>query len=133
MRLDAHAIATRSLTNRSKVTNDPHYLRGTRGRDGRTVQGRRRRDLVTIFINAIGGRAAASELQLVQIRKAAELTVAAETVRARVLVGDPAVNVADLVRLEGEARRAVRALGIKPQARAHVPMRERLAAAGELP
>jgi hypothetical protein len=133
MQHDANATAARSLTSRSKTTNDPHYLRGTRGRDGRTVQGRRRRDLVSIYLDALGGRAAVSELQLVGVRKAAELTTAAEAMRARVLAGDPAVNVDALVKLEGEARRAVRALGIKPQVRAHVPMRERLAAAGELP
>jgi len=82
------------------------------GRDGRSSQGRRRRDLVSIYLAALGGRVAVSELQLVQVRKAAELTVAAETVRAQVLAG-AAVNVDTLVKLEGEARRAVRALGVE--------------------
>jgi hypothetical protein len=126
MQPNTNASATRSLTTRSKLTNDP--LKFLRGRDGRTRQGRRRRDLVTIYINALGGRAAVSELQLVTVRKAAELTTAAETVRARVLTGD-ASDLDALVKLEGEARRAVRALGIKSQERAHVPLRERLAAA----
>ena len=53
-----------------------------------------------------------SELQLVQVRKAAELTTAAEAVRARVLGGDATADLHALVKLEGEARRAVRALGI---------------------
>ena len=52
------------------------------------AQWRRRRDLVAIFLDALGGRAAVSELQLVQVRKAAELATAAEAVRARVLAGD---------------------------------------------
>src|SRR6516162_6772267 len=46
------------------------------------AQSRRRRDLVAIFLDALGGRAVVSELQLVQVRKAAELTMAAEAVRS---------------------------------------------------
>jgi hypothetical protein len=38
--------------------------------------------LALIFLDALGGRAAVSELQLVQVRKAAELTTAAEAARA---------------------------------------------------
>jgi len=115
-------MSVRSL--QAKVTKDPFYLRASSGRgraDGRTVQEQRRRDLVAIYLEAIGGRAAASELALVQIRKAAELTCAAEAMRARVLAGDPAVSVDALVKLEGEARRAVRALGIKSGAPAKGP------------
>jgi hypothetical protein len=41
-----------------------------------------------IFLDALGGGAAVSELELVQVHKAAELTTAAEAVRARVLAGD---------------------------------------------
>jgi len=131
MQSDLQSIARRSLTNRSRVTNDPLYLRGTRGRDGRTVQGRRRRDLVSIYIDALGGRSVVSELQLVGVRKAAELTTAAEAVRAKVLAGDSTINLDALVKLEGEARRAVRALGIKSQGRPLIPLRERLAAMEE--
>ena len=58
-----------------------------------------------------------SELQLVQLRKAAELTTAAEAVRARVLAGDATADLDALVKLEGEARRAVRALNINTHAR----------------
>ena len=58
-----------------------------------------------------------SELQLVQVRKAAELTTAAEAVRARVLAGDAAMDLELLVKIEGEARRAVRALNLKTAAK----------------
>ena len=54
-----------------------------------------------------------SELELVQVHKAAELTTAAEAVRARVLAGDAAMDLELLVKIEGEARRAVRALNLK--------------------
>jgi hypothetical protein len=61
------------------------------------------------------------------------LTVAAEAARARVVAGKVRVRAADLdmlVKLEGESRRAVRALGLKLEAGkpAHVPMRDQLAA-----
>ena len=58
-----------------------------------------------------------SELQLVQERKAAELTTATEAVRARVLAGDAAMDLELLVKIEGEARRAVRALNLKTAAK----------------
>jgi hypothetical protein len=100
---------------RSKVTNDPFV--SARG-SSRAAQDRRRRDLVALFIEGLGGRAAVSELTHVAIRKAAELTVAAEMARANVLNG--ATTVTDLevlIKLEGEARRAVRALGLKTNAK----------------
>jgi hypothetical protein len=50
---------------------------------------------------------------LTAVRKAAELTVAAEMLRASMLNGAN-VDPSNLVKLEGEARRAVRALGLKP-------------------
>lgn len=118
MQVELVAIAPRSSTNRAKITNDPRKLLGS---DGRKREGRRRRDLVSIFLDSLGGRAAATELQLVIVRKAAELTVAAETARARLLTGDVAVNLEALVKLEGEARRAVRALGIKSGGRKPAP------------
>jgi hypothetical protein len=74
-------------------------------------------NLVAIFLDALGGRAAVSELQLVQVRKAAELTTAAEAVRAPVLAGDAAMDLELLVKIEGEASRAVRALKDRRQAR----------------
>jgi hypothetical protein len=86
-----------------------------------------------MFLEACGGREVVSELTLVAIRKAAELTVAAEMARAAVLNGGScAADLDMLVKLEGEARRAVRALGLKPDsAKPHVPLREQLAAEAE--
>jgi hypothetical protein len=75
------------------------------------------------------GPGAVTDLTLVAIRRAAELTVAAEIARARVLNGG--TNEADricaadldmLVKLEGEARRAIRALGLKIDAGAAKPL-----------
>jgi hypothetical protein len=84
-------------------------------------QTRRRRDLIRMFIAAIGPEA--GDLALVTVRKAAELTVAAEAARARVLNGGTcAADLDMLVKLEGEARRAIRALGLKLDAGAAKPL-----------
>jgi hypothetical protein len=100
---------------RSRATNDPLFL--ARDESGRR-QARRRRDLVRMFIEALGPDV--SDLTLVAVRKAAELVTAAEAARARVLNGGTsetdricAADLDMLVKLEGEARRAVRALGLK--------------------
>jgi hypothetical protein len=109
MQPDHTHLAARSATNRARVTNDWRRLPG---HDGRSREARRRRDLAAIFLDAIGGKA--TELQLVHVRKAAELTATAEAVRAKVLAGDAgAANLELLVKLEGEARRAIRSLGIR--------------------
>lgn len=83
-----------------------------------------------MFVAGLGGQDAVSDLALVGVRKAAELTVAAEAARAAVLNGGGcAADLDMLVKLEGEARRAVRALGLKLDvAKPHVPLREQLAA-----
>jgi hypothetical protein len=104
------------------MTNDPFFApsHGSRA-TGPRAQDRRRRDLVGIFLQSLSGPSGSSvvsELTLVAVRKAADLTVAAEMARARILAGDN--NAADLdclVKLEGEARRAVRALGFKTDAK----------------
>lgn len=62
----------------------------------------------------LGGPHAVSDLALVGVRRAAELTCAAEAQRATVLNGgNNAATLDALIKLEGEARRAVRALGLK--------------------
>lgn len=68
-----------------------------------------------MFIEALGGPDVVTDLMLITVRKAAELTVAAEAARAAVLAGGScAADLDMLVKLEGEARRAIRALGLKP-------------------
>ena len=117
------ATAANKKLGRARTTNDPARLPLA---NSRRAQERRRRDLVAIYIDALGG--SVTPLQAIEIRKAAELTTAAETARARLLAGNAAIDLNALVKIEGEARRAVRALDIKSQPRVHVPLRERLAA-----
>jgi hypothetical protein len=61
---------------RSKTTNKPGYLAPLTP----LRKTRRRRDLIRMFIAAIG-QDAVTDLALVAVRKAAELTVAAEAAR----------------------------------------------------
>jgi hypothetical protein len=68
---------------RSRSTNRPGHLAVLTP----LRQTRRRRDLIAMFVDALGGRDAVTDLTLVTVRKAAELTVAAEAARAAVLNG----------------------------------------------
>jgi hypothetical protein len=100
-----------AVNNRARITNDPRFLRG---HSGTSPAGRRRRDLVQSFVDALGGLDNLTPVQLADVRRAAELTALAEETRAKALCeGTGAVDLAALVRLEGAASRAVRALGIK--------------------
>jgi hypothetical protein len=74
---------------------------------------RRQRDLVDAFVAALGG--SVSELVAVQIRKAAELLTMAEGIRGGALGGTPQTSgdLMALIRIEGEARRCLKTLGIK--------------------
>lgn len=80
---------------RARATNDPAHPSTTT----QLAQARRRRDLVRIYVDALGGPQAVTDLQRVGIRKAAELTAAAEMLRARVLAGDAASDLGGLVKL----------------------------------
>jgi hypothetical protein len=91
--------------------------------DGRTLISRRRRELIDVYTAALGGPAALSEGQLIDIRKAAELTALAEQARARAMregITD-AGELSAMIRLESTAARAVRALNIKPAAGERTP------------
>jgi hypothetical protein len=74
---------------------------------------RRRRELVNSYVQALGGRV--SPVQMVEIERAASLTLLAQNMRAAALRGE-AIEISDLTRLEGTLDRAIRRLGIKPGA-----------------
>jgi hypothetical protein len=87
--------------------------------DGRTLVARRRRELIEAYSNALGGAAALTESQRVAVRKAAELVALSEQARADAMregTSDP-IRLSAMIRLESTAGRAVKALGIKPDAR----------------
>jgi hypothetical protein len=113
-RLSADSVlkAARSSAARvhSAVTNDPRFL--PKQPLSRRALDRRRKDLVSSFIAALGGPEAVSLVVAMQVRRAAELVTASEMARANMLNGLP-VDMLALVRLEGVAARAIRQLGIK--------------------
>lgn len=84
--------------------------------DGRSPVGRRRRELINVYSAALGGLAALTDGQRIDVRKAAELTALAEQARARAMREGftDAGDLSAMVRLESTAARAVRLLGIKP-------------------
>jgi hypothetical protein len=96
---------------RSRSTNNPAFLPRQALRPFQAA--RRQRDLVEAFMSALGG--SVSELVAVQIRKAAELVTMAEGIRAGALGGTPqsSGDLTALIRIEGEARRTLRSLGIR--------------------
>jgi hypothetical protein len=84
--------------------------------DGRTRRARRRRQLIATYSSALGGDAALTEGQRIDIRKAAELVALGEAMRALVMQEGTANAgaISAMVRLESTASRAVRALNIPP-------------------
>jgi hypothetical protein len=106
-------IALAPLASRAALTNDPLRKRV----DGRTPRGRRIRDLFRAYSTAMG--APSDPGTQAAILAAAELVVAAECARAKVLAdGD---DVEQLIRLENLAARATRRLGVKPTSEARPP------------
>jgi hypothetical protein len=95
---------------RAAATNNPRALTGLTPQ----AQARRRHDLIRTFLSALGGKDAVGEMAMLQVKKAAELLSLAESVRAS-LIGNPSRDVTGLVRLEGEARRTLRSLGIRAE------------------
>jgi hypothetical protein len=96
---------------RSALSNDAAFL--PKQPLSPRAQDRRRKDLAMAFVNALGGEQACSELTMVAVRRAVELTVTAEVVRAGMLTGNLQSDITGLIKLENAARRAVLALGLK--------------------
>ena len=103
---------------KAHTTNDPRAL--PKQPASLFQQARRRRDLVDGFLAELGDENSLSPVVLMQIRRAAELITAAEMLRAALLNGQ-AVNVHELLRMEGCASRAIRGLGLKLESRTSPP------------
>src|SRR5271163_288592 len=83
--------------------------------DGRSRPARRASALARGFAAALGDTI--SPEQRVAVERAAQLVAVAEAAREGRLRGDPGISLDDVVRTDGAAARAVRALGL-PAARA---------------
>jgi hypothetical protein len=86
-------------------------LRTIDGLDGRTVAARRARELAKSFEAELDGTITAS--RRLAVERAAALVALAEDAKARRRAGDQSVTLDDVVRVDGAAARAVKALGIK--------------------
>jgi hypothetical protein len=105
MDFQSSALAPRSPFGRSRVTNRPSKM----VLDARSELGRRVRDLAHAYAELLGGWAALSDTMAANVRRAAELVALAENARADALRNGN-TDALGLVRLEGAANRAVRAL-----------------------
>lgn len=94
---------------RSRVSNDP-FTRNNAG----TARGRRVNDLLRSYLRAMSNRS--NCFAQADALRAAELMVAAEEARAKLLAGDGDADA--VVRLENLAARAVRKLGLDQQQQA---------------
>lgn len=104
----AHRRAPGSVTNRSKITNNPWALPGV---DNRLPLARRFRDLCREF----AGDARLNEAERAQVRQAAMLTMRAEALqvaqaRGELVIGDEAI------RLSSEIRRILAPIAAKASA-----------------
>ena len=102
----------RPLSCRSRISNKPHKM----AIDGRTQLGRRLHDLGRELRRSARRLVGAVETMAAKlVRKAAELSALAEQTRADALANGNVEPLA-LVRLDGAATRAVRALGLDHRA-----------------
>ena len=111
------AVATRPLTVRSAVTNDPLRLRGV---DGRSVVARRYRDVAIALADDLGGQDKLSEPSKILVRQAAALTVQVEGLQSKIVAGED-INLEQLTRLSNVLGRTLQRLGLKKPAAAKGP------------
>jgi hypothetical protein len=120
-------LATGASKGKSAITNRPTRLDGV---DGRSAEGRRRRDLIEGYVAALGGPEKVTAAAMLDVKRAAELVQIAERKRADALRGAD-IDLGQLIRLEGAVDRAVRRLGIGPGTETEQPPTEELFAVDE--
>jgi hypothetical protein len=115
------------MQRRKKMDIQPADKRPSQGGilDGRTRRARRRRELIAAYSNALGGDAALTDGQRVDIRKASELVALAEDARATALREGPGTPgmLSAMVRLQSASSRAVAALGLPVPGRSKSSLR----------
>jgi hypothetical protein len=107
MHADTAQVRARSVAVRGR------WRRSRLDLDGRSAAAKRVNKLVGLFVAELGGPAAVTPTTMLAIRRAAELVVASEELRASTLSAafmPTDVGMLALVRLEGLADRAVRRL-----------------------
>jgi hypothetical protein len=105
---DRDAIAPRSPTNRSAVTNGKRlFVEG----DGRSPWSRRYYDLVAAHVADMGGRENLSEGQLALVKRSSTLQVELEQMEGRLSLGEP-VDLDVYQRCSNSLRRLLESLGL---------------------
>jgi hypothetical protein len=114
MPADTSQVTVNSATVRGR------FRRGYGDVDGRSVLARRTKLLIAHFVAEFGGTV--SPLQMLKIRRAAELVVTAELMRTASLRGER-IDPLSLVRLENLGARAVAALELPTRRRSALDVR----------
>ena len=81
----------------------------------------RRRELIDGYVAALGGADRVNAIQMVEIERVVDMSLLAEAMRARALRGE-AIDIGELVRLEGAVSRVIRSLNLPPPGAAPVPI-----------
>jgi hypothetical protein len=79
----------------------------------------RRRELLDSYVQALGGPGRVGPILMAEVQRAVDMTQMAERMRKRALQGE-AIDVGELVRLEGAVSRVIRSLNL-PAANAAAP------------
>jgi hypothetical protein len=109
--VDTRPIDRSKLAHRSSVTNGSRLF-AVAGLDGRTQTARRFRDLIEIWTNDLGGPELLSEGQRQLIRRAASLSIMAESIEAD-LARDMAFDVTVYGTVCDRLRRICESLGLE--------------------
>jgi hypothetical protein len=100
-------IAPRPVNNRAKVSNGTRLLANI---DGRSVEGRRYRDLTIAFADGAGGIDSLSEVERAVVRQAAASVVASEKINAAIIRGEN-IDIEQATRLSNATSRLLKQLG----------------------
>jgi hypothetical protein len=111
-RIEHNATKPRLANQRSRLTSKPQRPAVSQ----RSALGKRLRDLADAFAERLGGWPALSVPTAAAVRKAAELVALSEQMRRDALRNGCVTDPDRLLRFEGIAARAIRALGLKVEA-----------------
>jgi hypothetical protein len=109
----AEAATSQHIPAATRIRSRVRLLPAIRGRGISRAAARRTRQLTLHLVAELGGAAAVSPVQLLKVRRAAELILAGEQMRAASLRGER-IDPLALVRLENLGARAVAALNLPP-------------------
>jgi hypothetical protein len=117
MSMESNALAVRKSKGRSRISNGKDILPGI---DGRSAVARRYRDIAAALISDMGGAARMSEARMQLCRRFAAQSVQAESLEARLAMGEP-VKVEEHALISSTLVRLASRLGIDRRTQKIVP------------